>query len=80
MSNLLERIQLSPKQYVDLCREYDVRMRSIFRAPIPPTYYAVIEGKDSKELLAYLWFDAARQQWAMFSPEEATEEIEALFS
>ena len=71
---------LSPWEYVRLCKSYRVRIKSIFRAPMPPTYYGRLEGRESGETLAYLWFDAARVEWVMFSPENATEELTQAFS
>lgn len=77
---LTQGMVLSPREYTLLSREYSIRLRSLFRPPMVPTYYGIVVGKESGELLAYMWFSEAREEWIIFSPESATEEVEALFS
>jgi hypothetical protein len=78
--DVVEGTRLTRREYVALCRDDRLNIRSAFHPPTLPVYNASVTGKESGELLAYLWFSPAREEWIMFSPLEASEEAEALFS
>ncbi len=80
MSEVLAGTRLTPKEYVSLAREYHVRLKTEFTPPCLPTTFGRVDGKESGEILAYLWFSEARSEWWMFSPDDATEAVEALFT
>jgi hypothetical protein len=74
------RMVLSPKEYVRLCTQYRVRIRSLFTPPIPPTYYARVATREDNTLISYLWWNDAREEWIAFDPDLASEEVTSLFS
>ncbi len=71
--------RLSPREYLSLIAEYNVRLHLLFTPPSPPVCYGEVRGKESGAVLAYLWHNAAREEWVMFSPDDATEEIVEAF-
>ena len=78
--DVIEGQCLSPKEFASLSREYHVDLKSVFEPPCLPAAYGKAEGKHSRELLAYLFFDVATEQWTLHAPDSATEEVEALFA
>ncbi len=79
MSEVLAGTRLTPKEYVSLARSYHVRLKTEFVPPCLPTTFGRVDGKESGEILAYLWFNSAREEWWMFSPDDATDEVVRLF-
>ncbi len=76
----IEGTALSPKEYLELSRAYVVRVRTVWPRVGLPVSYGRVEGRESGEVLAYLSWDAAREEWAIFAPDDATEEAERAFA
>ena len=70
---------LSPLEYVSLAREYTVRARTVWPRVGLPSSYGRVEGKESGEILAYLWFDPCRTVWHIFDPDDAPDEAVGAF-
>ena len=81
----LPATRLTPKEYISLASHYRVTLVTDFVAPCPPTVFGRVEGRESGEVLAYLWFSpgleiAGDEGWWMFAPECASEAVEDRFA
>ena len=80
MTAQLPPTRLTPREYISLASEYRVTLVTDFVAPCPPTVFGRVEGRESEEILAYLWFSPGDEGWWMFAPECASEAVEDLFA
>lgn len=60
-------VKLSPKEFIKLTHDYKVKLHEHFVPPCIPVWFATVEEDD--EVLAYLSFDAAREEWTMLSAD-----------
>lgn len=71
---------LNAAEFIELTREYDVWMRHHLVPPLTVERYAAVSGKNSGELIGYMWFNQMTDEWLLFGPEDATEEILEVFA
>ena len=68
-------MRLTLREYCELCKHYRVRTRGLSVPGHPPVHYARVESRSDNQLIAYMWFDGGREEWVMFDPDSATDEV-----
>jgi len=72
-------MRITLNEYTELCRTHNVRIKGLRIPTLPPIYYARVATKDDDTVISYMCFDAAREEWEMFSPSTARGEVLTLF-